>query len=131
VGYVFLSEKLEPEKKSGGKRVGKKLFVLGLIVILVSTYLQYVIAGLNLASGTLLVYGVPILVVSLIMGRRIVSKALNRTYYALKYGLGYFGVLTLIGFLAGNVILLILTFSILRRSIFCISLILFCRFLRN
>lgn len=106
---MFLSEKLEPEKSSG-KRVGKKLFVLGLIVILVSTYLQYVIAGLNLASGTLLVYGVPILVVSIIMGRRIISKALNRTYYALKYGLGYFGVFTLIGFLAGNVILLILTF---------------------
>jgi hypothetical protein len=91
---VFLSEKLEPEKRSGVKRIGRKLFVLGLMVIIVSSYLQYVLTDLSLASDTLLVYGFPILVVSLIMGRRIISKALNRTYHALKYGLGYFGVFT-------------------------------------
>ena len=72
----FLSEEAEPEKKGFvEKHLGKTGFVTGLLVILVCVYSQYVIPGLNLISGTLLVYGVPILVTGLIWGRTIISKA--------------------------------------------------------
>jgi hypothetical protein len=75
---TLLSSEVELEKKrSAGKTLGKTAFVAGLIVILVSVYAQYVIPGLNLVSGTLLVYGLPILVTSVIWGRMIIAKALG------------------------------------------------------
>jgi hypothetical protein len=61
-------------------------FLIGLVVILASVYSQYVIPGLNLITGTLVVYGIPILATGLIWGKAIISKAINRTYKALKYG---------------------------------------------
>ena len=105
----ILSEEAETEKKkSAGRHLGKAGFVIGLIVILVSTYSQYAIPGLNLVSGTLLVYGLPILVTSLIWGRTIISKALRHMYTALRYGLGYFGVFTILGLSVGFLIVFLL-----------------------
>jgi membrane protease YdiL (CAAX protease family) len=78
-------------------------------VILVSVYSQYVIPGLNLISGTLLVYGVPILVTGLIWGRTIISKALRRMHTAVRYGLSYFGIFTILGLAASFLILFVLT----------------------
>jgi membrane protease YdiL (CAAX protease family) len=107
---AFLSNEVEPEKKKpAGKNLGKTAFVVGLIVILVSVYAQYVIPGLNLISGTLLVYGLPILVTSVIWGRTIIAKALRHMYTAVRYGLGYFGIFTVIGLGASILILLVLT----------------------
>jgi hypothetical protein len=105
----FLGEEAEPEKRIVEKNLGKPGLVAGLLVILVSVYSQYVIPELNLISGTLLVYGVPILITALIWGRPIISKSLSHMYKALKYGLGYFGVFTVIGLSAGFLILLLLT----------------------
>jgi membrane protease YdiL (CAAX protease family) len=105
----ILSKEAETEKKRFARRhLGKTGFVVGLIVILVSVYSQYAIPGLNLVSGTLLVYGLPILVTSLIWGRTIISKALRHMYTALRYGLGYFGVFTILGFSAGFLIVFLL-----------------------
>jgi membrane protease YdiL (CAAX protease family) len=104
------TQKTEPEKRRFAQRnLGKAGFVIGLLVITASAYLQYVIPGLNLISGTLLVYGVPILVTGLIWGRTIISKALNRMRAALSYGLGYFGIFTIVGLAAGVAILSLLT----------------------
>lgn len=106
----LLTQEAKPEKKRFvEKHLGKTRFIAGLLVILASVYLQYVIPGLNLVSGTLLVYGVPILVTSLIWGRSIIVKALNRMYAALRYGLGYFGIFTIMGLAAGVLILFLLT----------------------
>jgi membrane protease YdiL (CAAX protease family) len=99
-----------PEKKRyARKNLGKTAFVVGLIVILVSVYAQYVIPSLNLISGTLLVYGLPILVTGVIWGRTIIAKALRHMYTAVRYGLGYFGIFTVIGLAASILILLVLT----------------------
>jgi membrane protease YdiL (CAAX protease family) len=107
----FLSKEAEPEKKRFvEKHLGKTGFVVGLLVILASVYSQYAIPSLNLVSGTLLVYGLPILVTSLIWGRTIISKALRHMYTALRYGLGYFGVFTILGLFAGFLIVFLLTF---------------------
>lgn len=106
----LLTQEEETEKgKPMGRRLGKAGFAAGLLVILACTYLQYVIPGLNLVTGTLLVYGVPILVTSLIWGRTILVKALNRIYAALKYGFGYFGIFTIIGLGASILIIFLLT----------------------
>lgn len=102
----FLTQKAKPEKKKDVERCfGKKSFLVGLLVILTCTYLQYVIPGLNFVSGALLVYGVPIIVTGLIWGRTIISKAFNQMSTALRYGLGSFGVFTIVGLAATVVIL--------------------------
>jgi len=83
--------------------------LVGLLVILVSSYSQYVIPGLNFISGVLLVYGIPILVTGLIAGRSIIKKASNQTLKAVKYGLGYFGAFTALSILVGIFIIILLT----------------------
>ena len=105
----FLKKETEPEKQRTKQKLGKTSFIVGLIVILASAYSQYVIPGLNLVSATLLVYGLPILITSLIWGRTIISKAIGHMRTALKYGLGYFGIFTVIGLSAGILIVIILT----------------------
>ena len=105
----FLKKETEPEKQRTKQKLGKTSFIIGLIVILASAYSQYVIPGLNLVSATLLVYGLPILITSLIWGRTIISKAIGHMRTALKYGLGYFGIFTVIGLSAGILIVIILT----------------------
>ncbi len=85
-----------------------KAYFFGLLVIFASVYAQYFIGGLNEISGTLLVYGIPILVTGLIWGRTVIRKSLNHLYVALKFGLGYFGAFTLLGTFASIVILFIL-----------------------
>ena len=105
------SKEAETEKERFIRRhLGKTGFVVGLLVIFASVYSQYVIPSLNLVSGTLLVYGLPILVTGLIWGRTIISKAFKHTYTALRYGLGYFGIFTILGLFAGFLIVFLLTF---------------------
>jgi hypothetical protein len=106
---VFSKQAETEERRCIRRHLGKTSFVAGLLVILVSGYSQYAISGLNLVSGTLLVYGLPILVTSLIWGRMIISKALRHIYTALRYGLGYFGVFTILGFSAGLLIVFLST----------------------
>jgi membrane protease YdiL (CAAX protease family) len=106
----ILTKQEETEKRRPvARHLGKAGFAAGLLVILACTYLQYAIPGLNLVTGTLIVYGVPILVTSLIWGRTIIFKALNRMYAALKYGFGYFGIFTIIGIGASILIIFLLT----------------------
>jgi membrane protease YdiL (CAAX protease family) len=86
-------------------------FLVGLLVILVCSYSQYVIPGLNFVSAVLLVYGIPILVTGLIWGRAIIKKAFNQTLNAVKFGLGYFGAFTALGLVMGIFIIFLLTVS--------------------
>lgn len=83
--------------------------LVGLLVILVASFSQYVIQGLNFVSGVLLVYGFPILVTALIAGRAIIKKAANQPLKAAKYGLGYFGAFTALSILVGVFIIFLLT----------------------
>lgn len=56
-----------------------------------------------------MVYGLPLFIVSLVWGKEIISKALGHMCNALKYGLIYFGIFTVIGLSAGILIVIILT----------------------
>jgi hypothetical protein len=109
-----LSESVGSNGKRGHK--GKKFYVLGLIIMFVAVYSQYLLqdlgvhlgAVLGLIAGTLLVYGVPILAITLLWGTGIIRKFFKNTYSGLKLGLGLFGVFTVLGTVLALVLLVIL-----------------------
>ena len=80
---------------SSGKTLPKKMYVLGVIVIFAAVYSQYFVK-LGQVTGYLVVYGIPVLVVSLMFGREMLQKANKNSKKALKLGLGLFGALTAI-----------------------------------
>ena len=92
---------------SSGKTLTKKIYVVGVVVIFVAVYSQYFIK-LGQVTGYLVVYGIPILVVSLIFGKEMLQKANKNGEKALKLGLGLFGALTAIAIFLSVVALLII-----------------------
>ncbi len=92
---------------SSGKTLPKKLYALGVIVIFAAVYSQYFIK-LGQVTGYLVVYGIPVLVVSLMFGREMLQKANKNGKKAFKLGLGLFGVLTAVGIFLSVVALLII-----------------------
>jgi membrane protease YdiL (CAAX protease family) len=94
------------------RRASKTLYIVGLIAIFVCVYSQYVAQYVGfhfgLILGALIVYGVPILIVTLLRGTAIVKRFFNNTYAALKLGLGFFGAFTVLGIIVGALILFFL-----------------------
>ena len=86
----------------------KKLYLIGVVVIFLSVYSQYFIHYGSI-TGYLVVYGIPVLVVSLLFGRQLLHRAGKNNKDAAKFGLGLFGVLTVIGLLLSIVALAIIT----------------------
>jgi membrane protease YdiL (CAAX protease family) len=77
----------------------------------IAVYSQYFIEFGTIA-GYFIVYGIPILVVSLLFGKTLLSKATKNNKLATKLGLGMFGALMLIGiFLSVVVIAILLQFD--------------------
>ena len=70
----------------------KKLYLLGVLVIFVCVYSQYFIRY-GAITGYLVVYGIPIIVVSLLFGRQLLQRAFKNNKEAAILGLGLFGVL--------------------------------------
>ncbi len=87
------------------------LYVVGLAVIFVAVYSQYVV-HYGRVLGFLVVYGIPILAVSLIFGRVLLRRANNNRNKAWTLGLGLFGGFTVLGlFLSFAALVLILFFD--------------------
>jgi membrane protease YdiL (CAAX protease family) len=82
---------------SAEKPLSKVLYAVGIVVIFITVYVQYFVE-LSAIAGYLVVYGIPIVVVSVFFGRTLLSKAAKNNQVAFKYGLGLFGGFTLIGF---------------------------------
>ena len=70
-------------------------------------YSQYVFA-LGLFLGFIVVYGIPLAVISLLFGREIFKRSANNGKFAIKLGLGFFRVFTLAGYFLSFVALLIM-----------------------
>lgn len=85
----------------------KKLYVIGVVVIFISVYSQYFIRYGSIA-GYLVVYGIPLLVVSLFFGRQLLRRAGKNNKDAAKFGLGLFGLLTLISLFVSVIVLAII-----------------------
>ena len=92
---------------STGKTLPKKLYLIGVIVIFVAVYSQYFVK-LGQVTGYLVVYGLPVLVVSLLFGKEMLQRATKNNKEAFKLGLGLFGALTALSVFLSIVALLIL-----------------------
>ena len=88
--------------------IPKKLYLIGVVVIFLSVYSQYFIRYGSI-TGYLVVYGIPVLVVSLLFGRQLLHRAGKNNKDAAKFGLGLFGVLTVISLLLSIIALAIIT----------------------
>jgi len=105
-----LSENVGNNDRSQSKR--KKFYVLGLVIIFAAVYSQYLARYLgvhlepvpSLIFGLLLVYGVPILAITLLWGTTMIRRWFKNTFYAIKVGLGLFGAFTVLGFALAIVI---------------------------
>ena len=89
-------------------QLSKKLYVIGFAVIFISVYSQYFIHYGSII-GYLVVYGIPVLAVSLLFGKPLLSRARKNNEDAAKFGLGLFGVLTVIGLLLSIIALAVIT----------------------
>jgi membrane protease YdiL (CAAX protease family) len=81
----------------GQKALTGRAYLIGLFVIFASSYSQYLVSGISLVAGAFWVYGISIIVISVIYGRPILRKAFGHIGHALKLGLGFFGVFTVLG----------------------------------
>ena len=86
------------------KPLTKRSYFIGLFIIFIAAYSQYLVGGIGLIGGMLVIYGVPLMVVSLLWGRTIIRNAFNHTLNALKLGLCSFGIFTLLGVVAANAV---------------------------
>lgn len=90
------------------KHLTGKRYLVGLLVIFVCSYFQYIVSGISLVAGAFCVYGISIAVIAPLYGGSILRKAFRNTRIALRVGLGFFGVFTLVGTGASIVIVAIL-----------------------
>jgi len=72
-------------------------YAVGVILIILGIYSQYIFNMRGLIYGTLVVYVLPAFVVYLLDGKRILINSFKNLKTALKFGLGYFGVLSVAG----------------------------------
>jgi membrane protease YdiL (CAAX protease family) len=117
-GFTKIPDEASPNQPSqslsnNGKTEtnGKRSYIAGLLVIAACVYSQYYFQYLGFNLGLiklLLVYGVPILTITLLCGTAIIRKFFKNTFSAFKYGLGLFGVFTALGILLAIVILFFL-----------------------
>lgn len=80
-----------------------------MFIIFLSAYSQYFVEGYGPVTGALVVYGIPIIWISVFYGSEIISRAFKNNRLALKYGMGYFGAFSLLGAVISGLIILILT----------------------
>jgi membrane protease YdiL (CAAX protease family) len=89
--------------------VKKGTYLTGLFVIFLSAYSQYFVEGYGPLTGALVVYGIPIIWISVFFGPDIIGRAFRNNALALKYGMGYFGVFSVLGAAVSGIIILVLT----------------------
>ncbi len=88
-----------------GKPLSGRRYLLGLLIIFASAYSQYVTKEFGPLLGMLVIYGVPVWVVSYLFGANILRTAFRHTSPALKVGLSLFGVFAILGLIAASIIL--------------------------
>lgn len=99
----------DTKESNSSKPITKARYLFGLVIILGASYSQYVFGGFGPAVGFLVVYGIPIVVVSILSGRTIIERAAKNSWVASKFGLGFYGAFTALGLLASLAILFVLT----------------------
>lgn len=95
------------ENEALEKPIAIRSYLLGLLIIFASSYSQYLIDVEPIVS-VLIVYGIPVIAVSLLWGKQIIRRTFNRTYTAVKFGLGLFGAFAVLGLFISILLLLII-----------------------
>lgn len=90
------------------RSISFRAFLVGILVITIAAFSQYLI-DLGTIVDFLIVYGIPVAVISILWGRPILKRGLHHSWSALKYGMGFFGVFTIAGIVAGIIIFYILS----------------------
>jgi membrane protease YdiL (CAAX protease family) len=80
----------------------KRGYFIGLGTIFAAAYSQYVVKAFGPILEMLIIYGIPIWVVSFLCGSAILRRTFHHTPQALKFGLGLFGIFALLGLLAAS-----------------------------
>jgi membrane protease YdiL (CAAX protease family) len=80
----------------------KRGYFIGLGAIFTAAYSQYVVKAFGPILEMLIIYGIPIWVVSFLCGSAIIRRTFHHTLPALKFGLGLFGIFSLLGILAAS-----------------------------
>lgn len=91
------------------KPLTKARYLLGVLIILGAAYSQYILGSLGTTIGFLVVYGIPVIVVSALWGRAMFRKAARNSWVAFRFGIGFYGAFTALGLIASYAILFILT----------------------
>jgi membrane protease YdiL (CAAX protease family) len=92
---------------SNGKILSGKSYVVVLLIIFAAVYSQYLV-HLGTILGFLVVYGIPVAVISAVFGREIIRKARNNSGKAFKLGLGLFGAFTVAGIVLSMIALIVI-----------------------
>jgi len=89
---------------SQAKPISKAAFFVGVLLIIIAAYSQYVITGLTAATSALLVYGVPIVIISLVAGSSVIKKAFHKTGKAFSVGMDFLvlGAITVMLLMVGS-----------------------------
>jgi membrane protease YdiL (CAAX protease family) len=82
--------------------ISRGSYFAALLVIYISTYAQYIFPWYNPVAGVLFAYCVPILWITRLCGADIIRRAFTNSRAALLYGMGAFGVFSLVGILAAT-----------------------------
>ena len=98
----------EGNEKDGNNRLTLKTYLLGVLVILASSYSQYLVPGVGFVGGAFLVYGISIIVIGSFYGKPILRNAFRKPKTALKLGLGFFGIFTVVATAASFLIIFLL-----------------------
>lgn len=93
------------------KRLGQTAYIVGLFILLACFYSQYFIDGLGPIAGSFLVYGIPFLTVTLILGRTIWRNAFHNTTLAFKFGASSFGMFQLLGSVTSAIIIYLIEYA--------------------
>lgn len=100
----------ETETETSASGLPRARYLIGLVVIYVTIYSQYLLPDVGLVFAMIYVYGIPVVVVGVIWGRDILHKSLHKMYEAFKYGFASYGGFTALGYGISVVIILILIF---------------------
>lgn len=112
LGKLARESGAEMRDSSGQKAFTGRQYLVGLAVIFMTSYSQYLIPGVGPITSALMVYGVSIVAVSVLSRTLIVRRAFINSALALKLGLALFGLFSLFGgMLATAATYLILAFD--------------------
>lgn len=81
------------------------IYLFSLSLVLASILSQYIIHPPGIISKFSLTYGIPIAVITLFYGKDILKNSLRKTGKALDYGLAYWGVLSVVSYIAGIIMI--------------------------